>query len=365
MRYTSVKEYEKSLSGGEPSWEKSNNTSLAAALNWYNYYSDYKESKKFAIQYLKHIKEDKNVIAQIEKIPEDKFENLGFVCRMEMRGATLSDKQKKWIKTFFCKLEYIKQKEEKPKEKEIVTNTVSVQERVIEKSKEHIAELEANLDKCIEEKNFKLFKPYELLLQLGVKGAHTANIKKFYNKRLFEFENVQVTTDAVLKEGYSNFTKKQLKEYIELLNLLISDCDKISHNAKLKRTPRKKKAKSVEKVLEKVQYKKDDTELKLVSINPSEILGCKQLWVYNTKLRKLGVYNAKDADGLSVKGTTLLNFTEDSSVQKTIRKPDVVLSAILKASKTSIKKTFDAVNSVGSQLTGRLNADTILLKAFK
>lgn len=364
MRYTSVKEYEKSLSGGEPSWENGK-TSLSIALNWYNYHSDYKESKKYALQYLKHIKENKNVISKIEKIADDKFENLGFVCRMEMRGAPLSNKQKNWIKNFFIKLENIKQKEEKPKEKEIVVSTVSVQDRVQEKSKEYIAELEANLDKCIADKNFKLFKPYELLLQLGVKGAHTANIKKFFEKRLAEFQNVQTTTDAALKEGYSNFTKKQLKEYIELLNLILSDCDKINHNAKLKRAPRKKKAKSVDKVLEKVQYKKDDTELKLVSINPSEILGCKQLWVYNTKLRKLGVYNAKDADGLSVKGTTLLNFVEDSSVQKTLRKPDVVLSALLKAGKTSIKKTFDAVNSVGSQLTGRLNADTILLKAFK
>lgn len=364
MRYTSVKEYEKSLTGGEPSWQDGN-TLLSTALNWYNYHSDYKESKKFAIQYLKHIKENKNVISKIEKVPDDKFQNLGFVCRMEMRGAPLSEKQKNWIKTFFINLERLKQKEEKPKEKEVVTNTLSIQDRVQEKSKEFIAELEGNLDKCIESKNFKTFKPYELLLQIGVKSAHTSSIKKFFEKRLTEFQTVLTSNDAAIKEGYSNFSKKQLKEYVELLNTVIADCDKISQNAKLTRAPRKKKPKSVDKVLEKVQYKKSDTELKLVSINPSEILGCKQLWVYNTKLRKLGVYNAKDADGLSVKGTTLLNFVEDSSVQKTLRKPDVVLSALLKASKTSIKKTFDAVNSVESQLTGRLNADTILLKVFK
>ncbi len=364
MRYASVKEFEKSLTGGEPSWE-SGNVSLSSALNWYNYNSDCKESKKFAIQYLKHIKENKNVISKIEKVLDDKFQNLGFVCRMQMRGAPLSEKQKNWIKTFFIKLETLKQKEEKPKEKEVVTNTLSIQERVQEKSKEYIAELEGNLDKCIESKNFKTFKPYELMLQLGVKNAHTSTIKKFFIKRLSEFEGVLSSTDAVIKEGYSNFTKKQLKEYIELLNTVIADCDKLSHNAKLTRAPRKKKPKSVEKVLEKVQFKKEDVDLKLVSVKPTEILGCKQLWIYNTKLRKLGVYNAKDADGLSIKGTTLINFAEDTSVQKTLRKPEVVLSSLSKATKTNNKKIFDSVNSVESALTGRLNADTILLKIVK
>ena len=33
MRHTSVKDYEKSLSGGEPSWKNGEN-SIAGALNW-------------------------------------------------------------------------------------------------------------------------------------------------------------------------------------------------------------------------------------------------------------------------------------------------------------------------------------------
>lgn len=363
MRFTSVKEYEKSLSGGEPSWQEGK-TSLSAALNWYNYYSDIKESKKLALQYLKFIKEDKDIISAIEKVPDEKFENLGFVCRMQMRGAPLSDKQKHWIRTFFIKLECIKSKEEKPKIKEVV-NTVSIQERVVDKSKEYIAEIEGNLDKCVLEKNFKLFKPYELLLQLGIKGAHTPSIKKFFEKRIQELQLVVMSKDSFFKEAYSNFSKQQINQYLDLLNTLIADCDKINHNSKLKRAPRKKKVKSTEKILEKLQYLKEDTTLKIVSINPNEILGCKQLWVYNTKLRKLGVYNAKDANGLAVKGTTLLNFNEETSVQKTLRKPEDVLSALIKATKTDIKKVFDPVKSVEQQLTGRLNSDTILLRAVK
>jgi hypothetical protein len=88
MRHASVKDYEKSLSGGEPSWNKGE-TSLSLALNWYNYHSDSKESKKFTLSYLKEINASKKEIELIEKLSEDKFKNLGFVCRMKLRGAPL------------------------------------------------------------------------------------------------------------------------------------------------------------------------------------------------------------------------------------------------------------------------------------
>jgi hypothetical protein len=160
---------------------------------------------------------------------------------------------------------------------------------------------------------------------LEIKGAHTKHIVPVYQKKIEEIEEAIRGKDQQLSEGYSFLTKKELKEYASLLKRIVDDCAKIAHTAKLTRAPRKKKEKPADKIIEKLQFKKEDNEYKAASINPIDILGASQLWVFNTKTRKLGCYNATDALGLSVKGTTLINFNEETSIQKTIRKPELVL----------------------------------------
>lgn len=358
MRHTSVKEYEKALSGGEPTW-KNGETSLTRALNWYNYHSDTKESKKFTLQYLKEIKAQKTDIELIERVSDDYFQNLGFVCRMKLRGAPLSAENEKWIIEFIESLKNkkdFKVREDKP--------AVNIQERIADKSREYIGELEGEIDECLMSKDY-VFEPYKWMQANSIKGAHTKYITDFFKKRLDELNEVLQGKDIQLKEGYSNFSKTDLKRYISLLEKIVSDSEKTQHNAKLTRAPRKKKAKSADKLISKLNYKKEDNGLKLVSVNPTDIVGCSQLWVFNTKTRKLGVYHASDAGGISVKGSTLLNYEESKSVQKTVRKPEVTLQEVLKAGKISLRKIIPDIKAVEQQLTGRINTDTILLRVIK
>ena len=105
--------------------------------------------------------------------------------------------------------------------------------------------------------------------------------------------------------------------------------------------------------------------LNLKSVPTTSIVGANQLWVYNTKTRKLGVYNAEDAGGLSVKGSSIINFAEKKSVQKKLRKPEVMLPDVLNGGKVFLRNVIDSIRAVESPLTGRLNADTILLKVAK
>jgi hypothetical protein len=90
-----------------------------------------------------------------------------------------------------------------------------------------------------------------------------------------------------------------------------------------------------------------------------------QLWVYNTKTRKLGVYHAEDAGGLSVKGSSLLNYNESKSIQKKLRKPEEILPEVLKGGKVFLKNVLVDIRAVESPLSGRLNEDTILLRIAK
>lgn len=364
MRHASVKDFEKALSGGEPSWKNGQN-SLSTALNWYNYHSDSKESKKFTLSYLKEIGATKKDIESIEKVSDEQFQNLGFVCRMKLRGAPLTERNEQWIS------EFIETLKKNTTIKTITENTetkvvVSIQERVLEKTREFIGEIEGALDDCLMVKDFKdIFSPYDLMRTLDVKGAHTKHIIPVYQKRLDEIEEAIKGKNEQLTEGYSFLTKKQQKEYANLLKRIIEDCAKIAHTAKLTRAPRKKKVKSVDKIIEKMQYKKEDNEYKTASINPIDIIGASQLWIFNTKTRKLGCYNATDAAGLNVKGTTLTNFNEETSVQKTVRKPEIVLPATVKAGKVALRKVLTDINAVEQALTGRINSDTILLRVIK
>ena len=75
--------------------------------------------------------------------------------------------------------------------------------------------------------------------------------------------------------------------------------------------------------------------------------------------------HAEDAGGLSVKGTSLDNFNESKSVHKKLRKPEVNLPEVMKAGKVLLRNYMDNIRAVESSLTGRLNADTILLRSLK
>jgi hypothetical protein len=107
---------------------------------------------------------------------------------------------------------------------------------------------------------------------------------------------------------------------------------------------------------------KTNEPLKLVSINPADILGAGELWIFNTKTRKLGKYVAAEFQTLGVKGTTITGFDEFKSVQKTIRKPEEKLKEFKAAGKIALRKFLEDVNATDTKMNGRINEDTILLR---
>jgi hypothetical protein len=138
-----------------------------------------------------------------------------------------------------------------------------------------------------------------------------------------------------------------------------------SEPATLSRTePVKEKSvdKPAEKIVAKLKYMKTNEPLKLVSINPADIIGTGELWIFNTKTRKLGKYIAKEFNTLGVKGTTITNFDEFKSVQKTIRKPEEKLKEFKAAGKVQLRKFLDDINATDTKMNGRINEDIILLK---
>ena len=133
--------------------------------------------------------------------------------------------------------------------------------------------------------------------------------------------------------------------------------------AKVERAPRIKKLVSVDKLVSKLKYKKDDKALGIVSLNPTQIVGAKEAWVFDVKTRKLTKYVADDTAGsLSVKGASIIGVNQAKSTSKTLRKPAEQLAAFKKCGKVQLRTFMEEIPTVGISPSGKINENQIILK---
>ena len=242
----------------------------------------------------------------------------------------------------------------------------SIQDRVREAALKMTEDIEDAIDSF--QQNPEAFDPKSIKVVNSLKGrqakaAHARIIRDFYQRDLDELEELQTTEDEQLKEGYSHLSKTQVKKLYNLFTEIIGACTMLMQEAKVNKKPRAKKPQPKDKLVAKLKYQKANEQLKLVSINPVDIVGAQELWVYNTKSRKIGKYVAEDMGGaLSVKGTTITGYNANNSVQKTLRKPLEQLTEFKAAGKVQLRKFIDDIKAVDIKLNGRINEDVILLK---
>jgi len=331
---------------------------MMKTLSWYSQNKTSKDSQKYANDFFK-----KKFKIDASSVIKTRPQQIGFVCRIVTNGATLSEGRQKW---FDEQINGIREEVAKVQTTEVIDKVKkgpNIQDRIREKANECIGELEGQIDTLIATKFSANVTPYAAMHTLAIKDVQTRFIIDWAKNKRTEFDEIMTTDDKDLKEGYSNFSKTELKKIVAYCDQVILDCQKVSSTAS--RKPRKRKAKSPDQLVAKIKYCQEFAELKLTSVKPSDIIGSMQLWVYNTKTRKLGVYHAEDAGGLSVKGSSILNFAESKSVQKKLRKPEVTLPDVLSGGKVFLRNVIENIRAVESALTGRINADTILLRVTK
>jgi hypothetical protein len=251
-------------------------------------------------------------------------------------------------------------------EKTVSAPVISIQDRMKEAAARMVEDIEDALENFRSDPEAfdpKQFKVLNLLKGKQAKAAHSRIIKGFYEFELAELEELASGgADEQLKEGYSHLPRKHVKKLIEFYKEIESACDMLAQEQKVNRKPRAKKAQPKEKVVAKIKYLKTHEPLKLVSINPTDIIGAKELWIYNVKTRKLGKYVSAEYQELGVKGASIINFDENRSTQKTLRKPEEKIKEFKAAGKVQLRKFLEDINSVESKMNGRLNEQTILLK---
>lgn len=258
------------------------------------------------------------------------------------------------------------EEDEEDKATKPVGPVITIQDRVRESSLAMTDEIEDAIESWQKDSdNFdpKQFKILNLLKGKQAKAAHARIIRDFYGRWLSELnELASGSADEQLREGYRHRSRKQIKKMIEFLTEIESACNMLMQEAKVTRKPRKIKTISKDKIVAKLKYKKTDEPLKLVSVNPADIIGSKELWIYNTKSRKFGKYVAAEFHDLGVKGTTITGFDESKSVCKTLRKPAEQLKEFKSAGKVALRKFLEDINAVDTKMNGRINEEIVLLK---
>ena len=364
-------------------------------LNWNKakYYTHYEvESKEWLTTVKAYIKKhyDKNIVSSINKLPDWKVGGKShWACtayllenQPDLVPVVYKESMKKWILELAEEgKEIIEEKKAEEKDKKNVY-VPTIQERIRDQAIDACDAIEEWLEDFISSPTTfdpKSFDFANHFVKHNVSQAHARKIKSFYVDQLREAQTVvdmpssaeikkikdeaQADYALQIREGYAHLSKDQAKKWLAGLENLMSSLDMIIESAKAVRKPRVKKAPSKEKMIAKIKYQVRDEKYQLVSINPIDIVGATEVWVFNTKTRKLGKYVAEEHTTIQVKGTTLLFIDEKLSVQKTLRKPEVQLKEFKKAGKVVLRKFMDSINAVEIKLNGRLNTDTIILKA--
>jgi len=113
------------------------------------------------------------------------------------------------------------------------SSTINIQDRTKNKTNEILGEIEGHFDEFM--LNWRETKLYKVLYSLGVKRAHTKYIIEHANNKIKEYQEVIDTDDEQLKEGYSNFSKPQLRKIIKWWQDIIESCNVIVEEAKVTR----------------------------------------------------------------------------------------------------------------------------------
>ena len=221
----------------------------------------------------------------------------------------------------------------------------SIQYYAERKAADLITQFEYNLDIFITNKRAK-FSPIALIKENKASAFSVQKVHAFYSK-IQDSEN----------------DREKL-----FLELVIDDCERyLNSKKKVKKKTRAPKEKPVEQIVSKLNYMKQYDELNLISVDPVQIPRSQTLCTYNTKTRKFTIFQAIDAVPftLSVSRSSITQFNDQKSVQKTLRDPKKQLEKLLQASTTTLWSEFNKIKAKMSVPSGRINSETILVRTFQ
>lgn len=334
---------------------------LIHALNYYNAAYDSKDKRKWTMAYVGKARAN-----DFDALSDYHFGSVGTLIRMKMREVYLEENELNFIETKLAELRELsasgglatsslkggpKAKVDKP--------VVTIQDRVAEAASTHIGEINGLIDDFII--NGTEVDVGSYLKANNVSAQVSKLIPSAFDNFIRELNGYLEGVDKQLVEGYMYLGKTKAKKLLKSLEAIAIACQQQAVTAKAVRKPRAHKEKPASVLAAKVKYMKEFPELTLKSELPVKIVGASEVWVYNTKYKKLQVYRSTGT--LSIKGTTILNYDVATSGAKTMRKPELI-TGFVGMTKRTLGTEFKNMKTKEAAVNGRINEECIILKVF-
>lgn len=334
-------------------------TMLMRALSWYHAESDRKTAAKWLRAWMKiHRPADLKAFDTVKGEPHPTY---GYLARLILRGAKISDLHTENINLHLN--EFLERAEAPKPQVQKTVNRPSIQDAMDAKIREYLGSLEGAFDDYITAgTEFSLESD---LRSKEIPQAYVQRIQDWAKAKLREWIEILESKDPDIQEGYAHYNKTAKKNVAKFFATMVEDCTKYGAFKKANRAPRPKKVKPATVQVAKLQFMKDFPELSLSSVSPVEIIGASQVWIYNTKSKRVCVYRTDSGQGIQCKGTRLQNYDPDMSEQRTLRKPGPMTQEILQAGKVQLRKFMESLTTKPSTPNGIVNSECIILRVVK
>lgn len=303
---------------------------LASGLNYYSQHFDFKDSKKWSLEWIKvHFPDE--VYDRLKDEKDHKFSNRGFVCRMMKNGLDLSDQQKRDLAKFFLNLPVsVPEVEER--------DTAVPKRKPVDKVNTVIFQMEDVVDAILSDGEPK---PVEV----PVDKAQLAEAQAWLEKQIVEAQEQMEKQKAILE---------QLTSVYERCGGIRSKIAPPKPKAKPKETTATLNADKA-KAVKTMTYQKKDEELGIESLSPARLVGAKAAILYNTKYRTLLRFVAKPGETLVVSGSSIRNHDEEKSTSRKIRKPKEFFAV------KDIFNAYDLLKTTERKATTHVNHETMIV----
>ena len=291
-----------------------------------------------------------------------------FYYNNELNKSNDNDKAKEFLNSLFdYVIPLIETGKElyKKKQAEKKTNVIvlTIQEKITRKIKntimQELLELE---DKWIDGEDATI-NIYDRFKFHGLTNAAVSHVRPTIEGWLLDYEDAYHKRCDQAVEGYSHLKRSVLNHRIKVCKEMLSDLDRIKSASKASRNVKVKGSVAIDKQVSKVQYKKEDLDFKIVSINPIQIPNKNRLYTFNCKYKVITEYVTDSPNGFIISGSTIKNFNKATSRSVTLRKPLDFLPSFLSRTPKQIDDLWKLYITTKTFVpNGRINKDTVLLR---
>ena len=205
---------------------------------------------------------------------------------------------------------------------------------------------------------------YDRFKYHGLTNTAISHVKPMIEGWLLDYEDAYYKRCDQAVEGYSHLKRSTLNHRIKVCKAMLEDLERIRSATKATRNVKVKRPKSVDKQVARVQYKKEDNDFKIVSINPIQIPTKSRLYAFNTKSKMVIEYITESVNGFEISGSTIKNFSKGLSRTICLRKPLDFLPIVLQKTPKQINDAWQTLKTKTKVPNGRINKDTILLRVL-